>query len=129
MVLHLELDEFSQLFETTERSSGLIRLRATLGQGGQGVERLLAQRSFIVQRPTASADAAGGVRALTEASDAVIAEIAQWLQQVEGRGRSVGGHAARAPQRPSMGNSLTSPSDITSTARAAKSDPSTASSH
>nr|WP_315491302.1 ABC-type transport auxiliary lipoprotein family protein [uncultured Rhodoferax sp.] len=86
MVLHLELDEFSQLFETAERSSGLVRLRATLGQGGQGSQRLVAQRSFIVQRPAASADAAGGVRALTEASDAVIAEIAQWLQQVEGAG-------------------------------------------
>jgi cholesterol transport system auxiliary component len=85
-VLHLELDEFSQLFESTERSSGLVRLRATLGQGGQGAERLLAQRSFIVQRPAATADAAGGVRALTEATDAVIAEIAQWLQQVEGAG-------------------------------------------
>ncbi len=84
MVLHLELDEFSHLFETTERSSGLVRLRATLGQGGHGAERLVAQRSFIVQRPAGSADAAGGVRALTEASDAVIAEIAQWLQQVEG---------------------------------------------
>ncbi len=86
MVLHFELDEFSQLFETAERSSGLVRLRATLGQGGQGVERLLAQRSFVVQRPAASADAAGGVRALTEATDAVVAEIAQWLQQVEGAG-------------------------------------------
>ena len=86
MVLHLELDEFSQLFETAERSSGLVRLRATLGQGGQGSQRLVAQRSFIVQRPAATADAAGGVRALTEASDAVIAEIAQWLQQVEAAG-------------------------------------------
>lgn len=86
MVLHLELDEFSHLFETAERSSGLVRLRATLGQGGQGVERLLAQSSFIVQRPAASADAAGGVRALTEATDAVVGEIAQWLQQVEGAG-------------------------------------------
>ncbi len=86
MVLHLELDEFSHLFETAERSSGLVRLRATLGQGGQGAERLLAQRSFIVQRPAATADAAGGVRALTEATDAVVAEIAQWLQQVEGAG-------------------------------------------
>lgn len=86
MVLHLELDEFSHLFETAERSSGLVRLRATLGQGGQGVERLLGQRSFIVQRPAASADAAGGVRALTEATDAVVTEIAQWLQQVEGAG-------------------------------------------
>ena len=84
MILHLELDEFSQLFETAERSSGLVRVRATLGQGGQGVERLLAQRSFIVQRPAGSADAAGGVRALTQATDAVIAEIEQWVQQVEG---------------------------------------------
>lgn len=84
MILHLELDEFSQLFETAERSSGLVRLRATLGQGGQGAERLLAQRSFIVQRPAPSPDAAGGVRALTEATDAVIGEIAQWVQQVEG---------------------------------------------
>lgn len=86
MILHLELDEFSQLFETAERSSGLVRVRATLGQGGQGAERLLAQRSFVVQRPATSADAAGGVRALTEATDAVIGEIAQWVQQVEGAG-------------------------------------------
>lgn len=86
MVLHLELDEFSQLFDTAQQSSGLVRLRATLAQGGQGAERLLAQRSFIVQRPAASADAPGGVRALTEATDAVIAELAQWLQQVEGAG-------------------------------------------
>lgn len=86
MILHLELDEFSQLFETAERSSGLVRVRATLGQGGQGAERLLAQRSFVVQRPAPSADAAGGVRALTEATDAVIGEIAQWVVQVEGAG-------------------------------------------
>jgi cholesterol transport system auxiliary component len=84
MILQLELDEFSQLFETSERSSGLVRLRATLGQGGQGAVRLLAQRSFIVQRPATSPDAAGGVRGLTDAADAVVAEIGQWVQQVEG---------------------------------------------
>lgn len=84
MILHLDLDEFSQLFETADRSSGLVRLRATLGRGTKGVERLLAQRSFIVQRPAPSADATGGVRALTEATDAVIVEIEQWLAQVEG---------------------------------------------
>lgn len=84
MILHLELDEFSQLFETADRSSGLVRLRATLGRGTKGVERLLAQRSFVVQRPAPSANAPGGVRALTEATDAVIVEIEQWLAQVEG---------------------------------------------
>ncbi len=83
MNLHLELDEFSQLFDSANSSSGLVRLRATLGQGGQGVERLLAQRSFTVQRAASTADAAGGVRALTQAVDALILEIEQWLQQVE----------------------------------------------
>jgi len=58
-------------------------VRATLGQGGEGVERLLAQRSFVVQRPATSADAPGGVRALTQATDALIEEMEVWLQQVE----------------------------------------------
>jgi cholesterol transport system auxiliary component len=35
-----------------------------------------------VQRPAPSADAPGGVRALTAATDAAIDEIATWLQQV-----------------------------------------------
>ena len=83
MTLHLELDEFSHWFESAERSSGLVRMRATLAQSEGGVERLLAQRSFVVQRPASSADAAGGVRALTAATDALILEIEQWLGQVE----------------------------------------------
>jgi cholesterol transport system auxiliary component len=83
LTLHLELDEFSHWFESAERSSGLVRMRATLAQPEGGVERLLAQRSFIVQRPATSADAAGGVRALTVATDALIQELDQWLAQVE----------------------------------------------
>ena len=83
MTLHLELDEFSHWFETAERSSGLVRMRATLAQPDGGVERLLAQRSFVVQRAASSADAAGGVRALTAATDALIVEIEQWVGQVE----------------------------------------------
>ena len=81
--LHLDLDEFSQLFDSAQQSSGLVRLRATLGQGDEGVERLVAQRSFVVQRPASSADAPGGVRALTQATDALIEEIELWLEQVE----------------------------------------------
>jgi len=41
----------------------------------------VAQRSFMVQRPATSADAPGGVRALTLASDAVIAELVAWVDQ------------------------------------------------
>jgi len=81
-VLRIELEEFSQLFETPGRSAGLLRLRATVLQATPSGERLLAQRSVIVQRPAPSADASGGVRALTAASDAAVAELDQWLQQL-----------------------------------------------
>lgn len=80
--LQLELDEFSHFFETPGRSVGLIRLRATLVEATPSGEKLLAQRSVTVQRPSPSADAPGGVRALTAATDAAIEEIATWLQQV-----------------------------------------------
>jgi cholesterol transport system auxiliary component len=80
--LHLELEEFSHIFNAPGSSAGLIRLRATLVENLPSGEKLLAQRSFIVQRPAPSADAPGGVRALTAATDAVIEEISAWLQQV-----------------------------------------------
>jgi cholesterol transport system auxiliary component len=35
----------------------------------------------VVQRDSASADALGGVRALTDATDAAIAELGQWVRQ------------------------------------------------
>lgn len=82
LTLRVALEEFSQLFEAADRSTGLVRVRATLSQGGAGGEQLVAQRSFVVQRDSTSADAAGGVRALTAATDAVIADIDQWVRQV-----------------------------------------------
>lgn len=80
--LRIELEEFSQLFETPEHSTGLLRLRATLVQPGPAGERLVAQRSVIVQRPAPSADSSGGVRALTAAADAAIQEIDEWLENM-----------------------------------------------
>ena len=81
-LLRIELEEFSQLFESPTASTGLLRLRATAVQPSPQGERLMGQRSFIVQRPAPSADAAGGVRALTAATDAAVEEIDQWLQQL-----------------------------------------------
>ena len=80
-VLKLELEEFSHLFDSPASSVGLIRLRATLVENTPGGEKLLAQRNFSIQRPALSADAPGGVRALTAATDAAIEELALWLQQ------------------------------------------------
>jgi len=86
-ILRLELEEFTQVFDAPDRSVGLVRLRATLLETVNGRERLVAQRRFSVQRPAPSADAPGGVRALTAASDAAIDEIVQWLQQVPASAR------------------------------------------
>ena len=82
VLLRVELEEFSQLFESPSASTGLLRLRATAMQASPQGEKLLGQRSFIAQRPAPSADAAGGVRALTAAADAVVDEVDQWLQQL-----------------------------------------------
>lgn len=80
-VLRLELEEFSHWFQTETASQGVVRLRATLLEQGGGGEKLLAQRSFSVQRPAPTADAAGGVRALAAAADGVAEALAAWVQQ------------------------------------------------
>ena len=80
LVLRIDLEEFSQRFESPDRSTGLIRLHATLTKITPTGELPVAQRSVVVQRPAASADALGGVKALAAATDAAAQEIAQWLQ-------------------------------------------------
>lgn len=84
-MLRLELEEFSQLFTAPDASVGLVRLQATLVQITPAGERLVGQRSLTVQRPAPSLDAAGGVRALTQATDAAIDELDQWLRQMPAR--------------------------------------------
>jgi cholesterol transport system auxiliary component len=80
LVLRLELEEFSQLFDSTQSSHALLRVRATLGRSGSPA-RTLAQTSFVLQRPAASVDAAGGVQALGQATDALAVQLDAWLQQ------------------------------------------------
>ena len=80
--LRIELEEFSHYFESPTQSVGLLRLRATLMESTAGGEKLLAQRNVVVQRPAPTADATGGVRALTAAVDAAADELMQWLAQV-----------------------------------------------
>ncbi len=79
LVLQVELEEFSQVFDAPASSAGLVRMRATAVRSVRGIDQLLGQRSFQLQRPASSADARGGVHALTQASDAAVEDIAQWL--------------------------------------------------
>ena len=74
-VLRVELDEFSQVFESTDKSLGVIRLRASLMKNDQ----LAAQTVVLARSPAPSPDAAGGVRALTAASDDAVGQLLVWL--------------------------------------------------
>lgn len=80
-VLRVELEEFSQVFESQSASQGVVRLRCTLLESTAAGERLVAQRIFGAQLPAPTADAPGGVRALSAASDAVARDILAWLGQ------------------------------------------------
>ena len=83
--LRLELQEFSHFFSAPDASVGLVRLRATLVDVTAAGEKLVAQRVIVTQRPATTADAPGGVRALTAATDAAIEQLDQWLQQQPAR--------------------------------------------
>ena len=72
--LHAELFEFEQVFDRPDRSRGVLRLRATLE--GKGV---WAQRTFAIEKPAPTADAAGGVSALTQCSDELAVLIVEWV--------------------------------------------------
>lgn len=78
--LRVELEEFSQIFTSPDQSHGLVRLRATALAPSNHADRLLGQRSFEASAPAPTPDAAGGVKAMTQASDQVTRELAQWVQ-------------------------------------------------
>ncbi len=86
--LHLELEEFSQIFESAEKSMGVLRLRATATQRSAAGETLLAQRNFTAQLAAPTPDAGGGVHALTGVADQVVKDIEAWLAQVERSGKA-----------------------------------------
>jgi cholesterol transport system auxiliary component len=76
VTLRIELEEFSQIFDSPASSRAVVRLRAELVEGGSG--RVLRQQTFAEEVPAASADAPGGARALTQATDAVLARLIHW---------------------------------------------------
>lgn len=82
--LRLELDEFIQVFDNERMSRLVLAGRASLLAGRETV----ARRAFSLARPTASADAAGGVAAATQVVDGLGEEIAGWLAAQGGRCRA-----------------------------------------
>ncbi|SOD42270.1 ABC-type transport auxiliary lipoprotein family protein [Nitrosovibrio sp. Nv4] len=76
-MLRLELEEFTQVFDTVDQSRAVIKFRASLVESGTRL--LLAQRSFSMEQAAPAANAQGAVRALTEASDKLIGNLIGWL--------------------------------------------------
>lgn len=77
-LLYLEIDEFNQVFENPTQSSAHVTVRAAVLQN-----RILTdQKTFMKKVPAPTPDATGGVEALAQASDAVIADIMTWLAQL-----------------------------------------------
>ena len=78
--LRIELDDFSQVFDSAESSRVVVLARASLVNVGR--RALQAQKSFSVERAAATANAEGGARALALASDELIEDVTAWVAAV-----------------------------------------------
>lgn len=74
-LLRIDVDDFSQNFDTEKQSSGQVTLRASLFRG----HVLVDQKTFSRNSRAGSADAQGGAQALASASDAIAADLLAWL--------------------------------------------------
>jgi cholesterol transport system auxiliary component len=77
-LLRIDMDDFTQTFDTPSHSLATLQVRASLFNG----RTLLAQKSFSRQAATPSADAAGAASAFVAANDGVIDELMSWLATV-----------------------------------------------
>ncbi|HET7370893.1 MAG TPA: ABC-type transport auxiliary lipoprotein family protein [Gammaproteobacteria bacterium] len=80
VTLRVELNDFEQTFSGQQQSAGV--LDATVTIVGSDNTRILGQRHFHIEKPAPSADAAGGVKALSAASRAFAAKVRAWLGDV-----------------------------------------------
>lgn len=74
--LRVEIEEFSQVFDTAEASRAVVVARASIVNVAR--RSMLAQKTFTFEKPAASANAEGGVRALAGASGELIDAIVGW---------------------------------------------------
>lgn len=84
-VLRIDIDEFSQVFETPVGSHGVIQARVQLLDRSR---ISLAVQEINIEKPAPSADARGGVAALTVAVDQLVSDILVWEQQLTGSGKA-----------------------------------------
>jgi len=76
-LLTVNLDEFEQVFSSPASSQVVLRLHATLWPAGTANTPL--QQHWRLERPAASPDAPGAVRALAQTVDDWLPQLAAWL--------------------------------------------------
>lgn len=77
--LQVDLIEFTQFFPSTDSSHAVINLNASIIK--RNTRTLFAQHNFSIQQQTTTTDAAGAVKALTEASDKLTKYLVDWINQ------------------------------------------------
>ena len=83
--LRVELEEFSQVFDSADASRGAVIARASIiNVAGHTLQ---AQKSFSLERVAPSANAEGGVRALAAAGDDLIEAVVAWVAATLAQGK------------------------------------------
>jgi cholesterol transport system auxiliary component len=77
-VLTLSLQSFDHVFDSPTSSRGLVQINASLQQLSS--RQAIASRAFQNSSPATSNDAAGGVAALSKASQGLLDEILSWAE-------------------------------------------------
>lgn len=80
-LVRAELVEFDQIFDRPDRSRGVLRLRVTLT--GKG-DVPWSQRTFQIEEPAATPDAAGGARALSRCALELSDAVTDWVTETLG---------------------------------------------
>jgi len=83
-LLRIELQEFSQVFDSPQQSRGVLQGNVSLLDSRRQV---LAERLLAIEQPAATPDARGGVMALVAASDEAGKQLAVWLARMEQNGK------------------------------------------
>lgn len=84
-VLRIDIDEFSQVFDNPQVSQGVIEGRVQLLDRSRAT---LASNEIRIAKPAPSADARGGVAALTVAVDQLVADLFAWEGQLSASGKA-----------------------------------------
>ena len=82
-LIRVELQEFSQVFDSPQSSRGVLTASVSLIDGKR---RVVAERLAVIDKPALGADASGGVQALVAASTEFGRLLSDWLLELEKNG-------------------------------------------